>query len=66
MMPSCGMLLQRPGEKRKLSASELAFHAIDKATDTVLTDTASNTLAAGGRTGTKRFRAPVAATLRVA
>ena len=66
MVPSCGMLLQRPGEKRKLSASEQAFHAIDKATDTVLTDSASYIFAPGGRTGTKRSRAPVAATLRAA
>ncbi|WP_293797529.1 hypothetical protein [uncultured Bosea sp.] len=63
---SCGMLLQCLGEKRKLPAFEQASHAIDKATDTVLTDPASRTPDLGGKTGTKRFGALVAEPLRTA
>ena len=66
MILSCGMLLQWLGEKRKLPAFEQAFHAIDKAIDTVLTDPASRTPDLGGKTGTKRFGALVAETLRTA
>lgn len=66
MILSCGMLLQWLGEQRKLPAFEQAFHAIDKAIDTVLTDPASRTPDLGGKTGTKRFGALVAETLRTA
>ena len=66
MILPCGMLLQWLGEKRKLPASEPAFHAIDKAIDTVLTDPASPTPALGGKTGTKRFGVVVSETLRTA
>jgi 3-isopropylmalate dehydrogenase len=66
MILSCAMLLQWLGEKRGLPAFEQAFHAIDKAIDTVLTDPASRTPDLGGRTGTKRFGELVAETLRAA
>jgi 3-isopropylmalate dehydrogenase len=66
MILSCGMLLQWLGEQRKLPAFEQAFHAIDKAIDTVLTDPASRTPDLGGKAGTKRFGELVAETLRTA
>jgi 3-isopropylmalate dehydrogenase len=64
MMLSCGMLLQWLGEKRGLPAFEKAFHAIDRAIDTVLADPASRTPDLGGRAGTKRFGELVAETLQ--
>lgn len=66
MILSCGMLLQWLGEKRGLPAFEQAYHAIDKAIDTVLTDPASRTPDLGGRTGTKRFGQLVAEALGTA
>lgn len=66
MILSCGMLLQWLGEKRNLPAFEQAFHAIDKAIDTVLTDPASRTPDLGGKAGTKRFGELVAETVRTA
>lgn len=66
MILSCTMLLQWLGEKRGLPAFEQAFHAIDKAIDTVLTDPASRTPDLSGKTGTKRFGELVAETLRAA
>src|SRR3954454_1052051 len=66
MMLSCGMLLHWIGETRALPAYEQAFHAIDKAIDTVLSDPASRTPDLGGKTGTKRFGALVAEALKTA
>jgi 3-isopropylmalate dehydrogenase len=63
MILSCAMLLQWLGERRKLPAFELAYHAIDKAIDTVLEDPASRTPDLGGKTGTKRFGKLVTETL---
>jgi len=64
MMLSCAMLLHWLGETRALPAYEQAFHAIDKAIDTVLSDPDSRTPDLGGKTGTKRFGALVAEALK--
>jgi 3-isopropylmalate dehydrogenase len=66
MMLSCGMLLQWLGEKRGLPNFEAAFHAIDAAIDTVLTDPASRTPDLDGKVGTKKFGSLVADALSAA
>jgi len=63
MMLSCGMLLKWLGEQRGLPQFEAAFHAIDAAIDTVLTDPAARTPDLDGKVGTKEFGALVAGVL---